>query len=206
MRIFRAFCDSSKLAAKNINQPEGMKVRKTERIWMVKLLMLIAGALAILYGWGAVVRANSLVWNPYPASSFIAGYIVYIGGQSHNYTTSIDVGTNTSFSLDSLPPGTTNYIAVAAYDWIGNESAPSAEYVYVNSGYLRVVSGPSVSGGMTVVFPVSAGHWYEVQTSPDLANWSTIWQTSVLTTNGLVTYSDPNPMVSPSQFYRLALH
>jgi hypothetical protein len=168
--------------------------------------MAIAGALAIWFGWGAVVRANSLVWNPYPASSFIAGYIVYLGAQSHNYTTRIGVGTNTSFSLDSLPLGTTNYIAVSAYDWSGAESLPSAEYVYVNSGYLQVVSGPSVSGGMTVAFPVSAGHWYQVQASPDLVTWSNIWQSPMVTTNGSLTYCDPAPMTSTNRFYRLALH
>jgi hypothetical protein len=56
----------------------------------------------------------------------LAGYKVYYGTSSLNYSSSVDVGYVTQFKLYNLPPGTW-YFAVTAYDTLGNESAISNE-------------------------------------------------------------------------------
>lgn len=56
----------------------------------------------------------------------LAGYKVYYGISSGNYTVSIDVGNVTTYKIDDLSPGT-YYFAVTAYDTSGNESDYSNE-------------------------------------------------------------------------------
>jgi hypothetical protein len=59
---------------------------------------------------------------------------------------------------------------------------------------------------MTVNFPVAPGHWYEVQASVDLQNWTTIYQTDVESANDVEQFSDPDTALYPSRFYRIVLH
>ena len=61
----------------------------------------------------------------------LAGYKLYYGESSGNYTTSIDVGTPTTYTLQGLEVGHTYYIAVSAYDTAGNESGLSTELIIV---------------------------------------------------------------------------
>ena len=56
----------------------------------------------------------------------LAGYKVYYGPASGNYTQSIDVGNYTGAVINDLPPGTWCF-SVTAYDTAGNESGFSAE-------------------------------------------------------------------------------
>ncbi len=56
----------------------------------------------------------------------LAGFKIYDGPTSGNYTKVTDTGNVSQFTLDSLPAGT-YYIVVAAYDVSGNESDLSAE-------------------------------------------------------------------------------
>ena len=59
----------------------------------------------------------------------LAGYRLHYGESSRNYTTSHDVGNQTSYTLQGLQSGRTYYVAVTAYDASGNESAFSAEII-----------------------------------------------------------------------------
>jgi hypothetical protein len=78
--------------------------------------------------------------DPVPTASVIltwdepetntAGYIVYYGTSSTNYTESINVGNNASVVISSLQTGETYYIAVTAYNVFGNESNYSDE-IYI---------------------------------------------------------------------------
>jgi fibronectin type 3 domain-containing protein len=61
----------------------------------------------------------------------LAGYKLYYGESSGNYTTSIDVGKPTTYTLQGLEVGHTYYIAVSAYDTAGNESVLSTELIIV---------------------------------------------------------------------------
>jgi hypothetical protein len=56
----------------------------------------------------------------------LAGYKIYYGTSSNNYTQSIDVGNITSAVISSLSPGTWCF-ATTAYDTAGNESGYSNE-------------------------------------------------------------------------------
>lgn len=70
--------------------------------------------------WGFTVRdvgdgtAFYLVWQKGTAPQII-GYKVYYGTISKIYTDTIDVGVDTSYTLDGLTEGTTYYLAVTAY-------------------------------------------------------------------------------------------
>jgi hypothetical protein len=59
----------------------------------------------------------------------LAGYKIYYGAASGNYTASVDVKNVTSISLSTLDlqSGQTYYFAVTAYDAAGNESGYSNE-------------------------------------------------------------------------------
>jgi hypothetical protein len=56
----------------------------------------------------------------------LAGYNLYYGTSSGNYTVTIDVGNVTTYGIDGFPPGT-YYFVLTAYDISGNESDYSTE-------------------------------------------------------------------------------
>ncbi len=68
----------------------------------------------------------TLVWQPNTETD-LAGYKVYIGERSQQYTQVIDVGKNTAYALDHLPRDKDFYFVVTAYDLQGNESSRSPE-------------------------------------------------------------------------------
>lgn len=59
--------------------------------------------------------------------SDLAGYRVYYGTSSGNYTSSVDIGLANAVVIDSLTPGATYYFVITTYDASGNESAYSNE-------------------------------------------------------------------------------
>lgn len=72
----------------------------------------------------------SIIWDPSPIGD-LAGYKVYYDSDSsgYPYTNSIEVGTDTSYTLSGLPLSTPFYIAVTCYDTDSNESWYSNEVV-----------------------------------------------------------------------------
>ncbi len=67
-----------------------------------------------------------LVWDANKEAD-LAGYRLYYGTASKEYTQMIDVGNVTEFHLDQLQTGMTYYLALTAYDFDGNESDFSKE-------------------------------------------------------------------------------
>jgi fibronectin type 3 domain-containing protein len=67
----------------------------------------------------------TLTWDAVTGTP-ITGYKVYVGEAPRLYTRTIDVGTVTSSTVNSLTVGRTYYFAVTAYNSDG-ESAPSNE-------------------------------------------------------------------------------
>jgi len=136
----------------------------------------------------------------------VAGYRVHIGQVSGNYTASYDAGTNTAYKLTGLKEGQTNYMAVTSYDSLGVEGLPSGEISYLVPG-LMLAALPSKAGDpLRLSFPTVPGHWYEVQASVDLTNWSTIWRTAPATSNAWMVFQDPQTGSFARRFYRLAMH
>ncbi len=75
-----------------------------------------------------------LIWDSNTGLNY-AGYKVYYGTSSENYDNVVNVGNVTEYNLGFLNRETTYYIAVTAYDWLGNESSYSVEVTYtVNDG------------------------------------------------------------------------
>jgi hypothetical protein len=68
----------------------------------------------------------TLAWNA-NLEVDLAGYRVYYGNSSRNYTIVIDVGNQTMHSVSDLGQEKTYYFAVTAYDTSGNESDFSEE-------------------------------------------------------------------------------
>ncbi len=75
----------------------------------------------------------TLSWDPPTTNSDgstltdLAGYKIYSGLSSGNYTQSVNAGNVTSYAFTSLAAGTTYYFAITAYDTSGNESIVSNE-------------------------------------------------------------------------------
>ncbi len=76
--------------------------------------------------------STTLSWNA-PTSNAdgspindLGGYKIYYGKVSHSYSHSVDVGTNTTYTIENLTAGT-YYFSVTAYDTSGNESGYSNE-------------------------------------------------------------------------------
>src|SRR5688572_33479628 len=84
----------------------------------------------------------TLEWDPNPEAT-IAGYNVYIGSSSRNYSRVIDVGLQTSIPLTNLTQGITSFFAVTAYDTERLESPFSDEVFYT----------PPVDGVSATVLP-----------------------------------------------------
>jgi len=57
----------------------------------------------------------------------LAGYKLYYGTTSGNYTSNIDIGNVTTYQINNLTDGLTYYFAATAYDTSGNESSFSNE-------------------------------------------------------------------------------
>jgi hypothetical protein len=73
--------------------------------------------------------AATLAWDANTEPD-VAGYRLYYGASSGNYSSSIDVGNTTTRMVDSLEAGATYYFVVTAYNSAGLESAPSNEVAY----------------------------------------------------------------------------
>ena len=86
-------------------------------------LFLLLSLVLAQYALAAQIR---LTWNANTESD-LAGYKVYYGTVTKAYTTSIDAGDVTTFTLTGLTQGQTYYIAVTAYDTSYNESGVSIE-------------------------------------------------------------------------------
>ena len=96
----------------------------------------------------AQARPITLAWNANTETD-VAGYVIAYGIQSGIYTTLVDVGNVTTFTLDL--PGTQYYLAVRAYNTSGASSVFSAEVadssliVLANPGDQNNRAGASVS-------------------------------------------------------------
>lgn len=75
------------------------------------------------------LRAITLAWDPV-SNADLAGYRLYVGTQSGQYETTIDIGSASSYRYQGLRAGTSYYFAVSAYDRNGIESSRSNEVSY----------------------------------------------------------------------------
>ena len=84
-------------------------------------------------------------WNA-NTDTDLAGYLIYYGTESGNYSACYDVGKITSYGITGVQSGTTIYIAMAAYDTSQNDSALTAEQHITVPNIATTVTVPNVVG------------------------------------------------------------
>jgi hypothetical protein len=108
--------------------------------------------IAIL-AWLVAIPASAgqvnLAWNASPAPT-VVGYYVHYGVASHAYTSRIDAGNRTTYTVPNLTSGRTYFFAVTAYDAARNESPPSNEV----SSTISVIPPPQPT-----FVDVAPNHW-----------------------------------------------
>jgi hypothetical protein len=78
-------------------------------------------------------QSVTLAWDTSPDPT-VAGYLIYWGTVSGNYTDSEDAGTNTAITISNLAGETPFYFAAACYDEEGAQSGYSTEIAYTTPG------------------------------------------------------------------------
>lgn len=95
------------------------------------------------------------------------GYKLYYGTSSHNYTTNVDVGNTTEYTLTGLTEGTTYYFAATAYDTSNNESGYSTEIVHTISAPNNAPTTPARPAGPTSGYTQTNYNYSTSATDPD---------------------------------------
>jgi len=108
-------------------------IQKFPYLFLSSLFLPGMVAICILAPQYAFSAQATLTWNA-PTTNIdgtpltdIAGYKIYYGTASGNYSQTVDVGNLTNSGVSNLSDGTTYYFAVTAYDTSGNGSGYSNE-------------------------------------------------------------------------------
>ncbi|MFQ5605203.1 MAG: Ig-like domain-containing protein [bacterium] len=106
-----------------------MMITTKDRLTIFGIILFIS----VMASSMAFAGSATVTWDANTESD-LAGYKIYYGTVSQNYSQIIDVGNLTSHQISNLQGGQTYYFAVKAYDVAGNESAFSNEVsAFINS-------------------------------------------------------------------------
>ena len=148
--------------------------------------LLIAALL--LTGTPVYAGQLTLAWDPNTDSN-IAGYKLAYGTSSRSYTTTLDVGTVTTYTVTGLTPGQQYFFAAYAYNTGNVMSPPSAEVSgivpCVDSLTSNTLSFGASGGSGTASVSATACNW----TATSNVNWLTVTGGSNGNGNGTVTFS-----------------
>jgi hypothetical protein len=100
--------------------------------WLLSPAVSLAQTQSVTFGWEA------------DSDPSIAGYNIYYGTASQDYTNKLSFGDVTTATVSNLVPGVTYYFAADTYDASNQESALSPEIVYTVPGVVTQ-PGPSIS-------------------------------------------------------------
>ncbi len=137
---------------------EGFKI--LHAVLLVSMLILIS-AVTVFAG------DATLSWDPPTTNADgspltdLAGYKIYYGTTSGNYTNNIDVGNVTTYKVVDLTEGLTYFFVVSAYDTLGNESD------YSNEVSKKIESVDTTPPRITGVYPDN------ITNSSVVINWTT---------------------------------
>jgi hypothetical protein len=164
---------------------------------------------ALLLGVAAHAQSYAIValaWNPSPSSD-VAGYDIYYGTSSGNYTMEVPVSPSsvTNLTIYGLTSGQTYYFAATAFDGEGNQGPFSPE-ISMTAGSSSAPQG--AAGTLSTVAKLPAGQFgftmagttdaqYLVQASTDLVHWVTLQ-----TNSAPFTFVDSNASHFNRRFYR----
>ena len=146
----------------------------------------------------------TLAWNA-SGSGGVAGYRLYQGLVSHNYSSLTDLGLATNVTISGLAPGRTYYFAVTDYEIDGLESAFSGEVSYTVPVGGAILQLACANGQAVLSGTARAGYQYDVQASTQAVggtNWVTIGSLSV-GTNSAFRFLDPTVATNRCRVYRL---
>jgi hypothetical protein len=127
--IYKRITTLSKIKDFSIRREYMFKSLLHKQLSMVAVMFLTI----ILYTSALFAGDATISWNPPTTNedntplTDLAGYKVYYGAVSGNYSTSINVGNVTTYQISNLTDGLTYYFATTAYDTSGNESVYSNE-------------------------------------------------------------------------------
>lgn len=139
----------------------------------------------------AATSSVTLAWSP-STDATIAGYRVYYGVASHNYTNRIAAGRATSITIPGLVVGKTYYFAATTYSTAGVESAFSSELAYLIPSSLNVP--PTLNAINSLTINENAGP-QTVSLSNITSGSTTENQTLTVTATSSNTGLIPNPTV-----------
>jgi Fibronectin type III domain len=123
------------------------------RLLQFSLIILLNMAVSYNYDILAAYTAGTtvtLAWDPDPFPN-LAGYRLYYGTSSGDYSQKIEVGSSTTVSVPNLTEGETYFFAVTAYNMAAVESRPSNQI-----SYTVPFSSPAAAGGKASSRPVPA--------------------------------------------------
>jgi hypothetical protein len=157
------------------------------------------------------VHANQSVTLAWDANRDpqIAGYRIYFGLESQNYTDMVDVGNVTSATINLPLDNSLYYFAATTYDAAGEESDYSNETVFDTSAIVATTPDPNAATLTALTsskgqfgFSVSGavGTEYIVQASTDLVKW-----VSLQTNAAPFVFVDTNAAKFNQRFYRTML-
>ncbi len=158
-------------------------------------------------GFSSAATADTaiLAWDPSPSGN-VAGYKVYYGLSSGNYTDAIDVAGELTAQIGGLVVGKTYYFVVTAYNGSGVESARSNEVQFTPLfRFLRSALTVQSDGKLQVRVSAPMGVAVVLQMSTNLLNWKSIATNAVTSSDGFVTLNDSSPVKSPVHLYRAYL-
>ncbi|MDD5141654.1 MAG: fibronectin type III domain-containing protein [Verrucomicrobiales bacterium] len=174
------------------------------------LTSALAGILfcALLYNpapsFGATLPAPyslTLAWNPNPAPD-VAGYRVYYGTASGDYTNSVAAGNVTTLTVPGLLSGVIYYFAITAVGTNGLASDFSNEISYpqaLSGAFMQITA---VAGGQFMLTVTGlAGHTNNIEATQDLKTWTVIG-TVTIGAGGSVNFTDTNAANFQNRFYR----
>jgi hypothetical protein len=130
----------------------------------------------------------------------LAGYVIYYGTSSGNYSSSIDVGNVSHYTLTGLQEGLTYYFAVSAYDYSDNESGFSEELMYTLALSNRSPEIPSKPSGPTNGYLNSSYSYSTSSSDPDedLLTFQFDWGDGV--TSSWASSSQTHSWASPGNY------
>lgn len=152
---------------------------------------------ALLQFLTACVHGAGFTWIP-SSDPLVAGYKIYYGPSSHNYTSVAIEGNVTNATLTGLAPGATYFFAATSFDADGNESDYSNEATYTVPDDRPSLTLPAQAPG-EFGFTVSGitDAEYIVQGSTNLVDWISL-ETNISPFN----FVDAEAGNFPQRFYR----
>lgn len=121
---------------------KGMFQRIKTFIWITLIGLILALPLVAYAGEATISWQAPTTDSDGSELTDLAGYKLYYGTTTGDYTQSVDVGSMTTYTVTGLTDGETYYFAATSYDTSGNESGYSNEA----SKFLADSTAPVISG------------------------------------------------------------